>query len=79
MSEYVVQVRKVHPSGELTGRPLTYRYDSPLQPGDQVLCPGNEFSGPFFAEVVELGSDYAGYIRSLLCRVAPDRPVPATP
>ncbi|HEV2376209.1 MAG TPA: hypothetical protein VGS19_29070 [Streptosporangiaceae bacterium] len=77
MSEYTVQVRKATPTGLLSGPALTYRYGSPLEAGDRVLCPATEFMGPFLAEVVALGSDYRGYTKSLICRVAPDRPEPA--
>lgn len=82
MTDCIVQVRKVRPvklssakpaDFEMTGPPLTYRYGSPLRVGDRVMCPGNEYSGPFQAEVTALGSDYDGHVRSLLCRVAPDR------
>lgn len=65
-TEYLVQVAK----GSGT---LTYSYGSPLRVGDRVMCPANEYSGPFIATVTELGSDYEGSIRSLLCRVADDR------
>jgi hypothetical protein len=78
MSEYiVVQVRKLKAgnAAELTGPALTYRYGTPLEDGDVVLCPGNDFSGPFPALVVAVGSDYQGYTKSLICRVAPDREV----
>jgi len=76
MSDCIVQVRKFAVNGtDLTGPPLTYRYGSPLEVSDLVLCPGNEFSGPFRAQVVALGSDYQGYMKSLLCRVRPDREV----
>lgn len=71
-ASYVVQVRKVT-GGELAATALTYCYSSPLHIGDQVLCPANEFTGPFIAQVVQLGSNYDGHIRSLICRVAPDR------
>jgi len=72
-SEYVVQVDKVRNGSRQHTTPLTYHYMSPLRVGDRVMCPGNEFSGPFLAEVTQLGSDYQGSTRSLLCRVAPDR------
>jgi len=82
-TEYIVQVRKVRVRpGDGVGQvdpfspALTYRYDSPLRVGDRVMCPGNEYSGPFLAEVAELGSTYDGYVKTLLCRVAPDRKRP---
>lgn len=79
MKEYIVQIRKVIPAtGLLSGRALTYRYLSPLEVGDRVLCPATDFMPPFLAEVVALGSDYQGVTKSLICRVAPDRPEPAT-
>jgi|HubBroStandDraft_4_1064222.scaffolds.fasta_scaffold1448611_2 hypothetical protein len=72
--DHVVQVRKVTKYGDLGGTALTYRYGSPLRVGDRVMCPGNEWGGPFIAEVSELGPGaYTGSLRSLLCRVAPDR------
>jgi len=74
-TSYIVQVRKVT-GGELAGPPLTYCYATPLRPGDQVMCPANEYSGPFIAQVVALGSDYGDHVRPLLCRVAPDRKRP---
>ena len=79
MSDYIVQVQKAYfplgkdKSAELRGRPLTYSYHAPLRVGDRVMCPGNDYSGPFQAEVTQLGSDYDGHVKSLLCRVAPDR------
>lgn len=72
MTDHIVQVRKAA-FGPLLGPALTYRYDTPLRVGDRVMCPSSEFSGPFLAEVVALGSDYPGYVKTLLCRVAPDR------
>ena len=74
-TEYVVKVRKVRQKDgtELRGSELTYRYDSPLKVGDRVVCPSNDYSEAFIAEVTALGSDYQGFIRSLVCRVAPDR------
>ncbi len=75
MTEYIVQVRKIDPIlGQPAGIVLTYAYRSPLWPGDKVMCPPNEWAGPFIAEVVALGAgDYSGSLRQLLCRVAPDR------
>lgn len=82
-AEYLVQVQRVAKIPGSTvgayvfqGGQLTYSYDSPLRVGDRVMCPGNEFSGPFIAVVRQVGSDYQGYVRSLLCRVAPDRKRP---
>ena len=80
MSDFVVQVQKVYElpgstvgAYQLKGQPLTYSYGSPLRVGDRVVCPAHEYSPAFIAEVVALGSDYDGPLRSLLCRVAPDR------
>jgi hypothetical protein len=76
-TEYLVQVDKVRDGGRLHSTPLTYKYGSPLRVGDRVMCPGNEWTGPFLAEVSELGpGSYEGSFRSLLCRVAPDRKRP---
>ena len=79
-TDHIVRVRKVLHSSrgryEFGSTELTYSYGSPLRVGDRVMCPGNEYSGPFLAEVVGLGSDYDGFIRPLLCRVAPDRKRP---
>ena len=76
MTRYLVQVRKVGASGELGGTPLTYCYPSPLRAGDRVVCPANPYSEAFIGEVTELGSDYDGHVKPLLCRVAPDRKRP---
>ena len=77
MTESIVQVRRVVKDwagqDELRGSGLTYRYGSRLRVGDRVMCPATDFGGPFIAEVTQLGSDYQGHVKPLLCRVAPDR------
>ena len=75
MSEHIVQVRKIASRSPAL---LTYCYGSPLEVGDVVMCPANEYSGPFLATVTVLGRGlYQGPVRGLLCRVAPDRLEPA--
>ena len=73
MSGCEVQVRRVSPDG-LAGVALSYRYGSPLEVGDRVVCPATPYNGAFIAEVTALGSDYDGPLKTILCRVAPDRP-----
>jgi hypothetical protein len=56
---------------------LTYSYGSPLEIGDEVLLPPVPWGdGPWKATVTGLGrGDYDGPVRSVICRVAPDREV----
>lgn len=69
MNKYFVQVEKG----------LTYSYGSPLEAGDEVLLPATPYSGgPWKSRVTALGrGSYDGTCRSIICRVAPDRPNPA--
>jgi len=69
MSEYIV---RVGPSE------LTYGYGSPLEVGDEVLCPATPYSGgPWKTTVTAAGrGDYDGRVRQIICRIAPDRPEP---
>jgi hypothetical protein len=75
MSDYEVQVTRAE---QPHGKRLSYRYDSPLEVGDRVVCPATPYSSALIGEVAALGrGDYDGPLAMILCRVAPDRPAPA--
>lgn len=68
MSEFIVQVGP---------KRLTYAYASPLEVGDEVLCPATPYTGPWKGTVTALGrGSFTGVPKLILCRVAPDRPLP---
>ena len=68
MSEYIIRVG---------AKSLAYSYGSPLEVGDEVLLPATPYSGgPWKSHVTALGrGDYDGPVRSVICRLAPDRPI----